>query len=186
LEQLAPFSPLGNVGPLASIELAVYDPRWPRLYDAEIVRVTEALTPVVGAEHVGSTSVPGLAAKPTIDIAVGVVSLDLPDGARARMERLDYHYGGDHGQPQHVFRKGTSVPWRFLVHVVQHGGPMWLDFLRFRDYLRANPDEAERYARLKASLLADRGGWYSGRDKERFIRLVLDSCRPSSSEGSTA
>jgi GrpB-like predicted nucleotidyltransferase (UPF0157 family) len=63
----------------------------------------------------------------------------------------------------------------FLVHVVQHGGPMWLDFLHFRDYLRANPDEAERYARLKASLLAERGGWCSGRDKERFIQPLLDS-----------
>jgi GrpB-like predicted nucleotidyltransferase (UPF0157 family) len=63
------------------------------------------------------------------------------------------------------------------VHVFQHGGPMWLDFLHFRDYLRANPAEAERYARLKASLLADRGEWYSGRDKERFIRPVLDSRR---------
>jgi GrpB-like predicted nucleotidyltransferase (UPF0157 family) len=139
--------------------------------------VTEALAPVVAAEHVGSTAVPGLAAKPTIDIAVGVVSLDLPEDAWRRMVRLGYDYGVDHGQPQHVFRKGTSVPWRFLVHVVQHGGPMWLDFLRFRDYLRANPAEADRYARLKASLLADRGEWYSGRDKERFIRPVLDSRR---------
>jgi GrpB-like predicted nucleotidyltransferase (UPF0157 family) len=162
---------------LASIELSGYDPRWPRLYEAEIARVTEALAPVIAGEHVGSTSVPGLAAKPTIDIAVAVVSLDLPEGARRRMERLGYHYGGDHGQPQHVFRKGTRVPWRFLVHVVQHGGPMWLDFLRFRDYLRANPAEADRYARLKASLLADRSKWYSGRDKERFIRPVLDSHR---------
>jgi len=160
---------------LASIELSVYDPRWPLLYEAEVARVTEALAPVVAAEHVGSTSVLGLAAKPTIDIAVGVVSLDLAEGAWTRMERLGYDYGGDHGRPQHVFRKGTSIPWRFLVHVVQHGGPMWLDFLRFRNHLRENPAEAERYARLKASLLAERGGWYSGRDKERFIRPVLDS-----------
>jgi GrpB-like predicted nucleotidyltransferase (UPF0157 family) len=162
---------------LASIELSVYDPRWPGLYEAEIAQVAEALAPVVAAEHVGSTSVPGLAAKPTIDIAVGVVNLDLPEGARTRMDRLGYDYGGDHGHPQHVFHKGTSVPWRFLVHVLQHGDPMWLDFLHFRDYLRANPAEAERYARLKASLLADRGEWYSGRDKERFIRPVLDSRR---------
>lgn len=177
--------PLANVRSLASIQLTVYDPRWPRLYEAEIARVTEALAPVVAAEHVGSTSVPGLAAKPTIDIAVGMASLDLPEGARASMERLDYHYGGDHGQPQHVFRKGISVPWQFLVHVVEHGGPMWLDFLRFRGYLRANPDEAERYTRLKASLLADRGGWYSGRDKERFIRPVLDSAAPAARASST-
>jgi GrpB-like predicted nucleotidyltransferase (UPF0157 family) len=55
--------------------LAAYDPGWPHLYEQEIVLGTGALAPVVAAEHAGSTSVPGLAAKPTIDIAVGVASL---------------------------------------------------------------------------------------------------------------
>lgn len=136
-----------------------------------------ALAPLVAAEHVGSTSVPGLAGKPTIDIAVGVPTLDLPKSVWPRMEKLGYHYGGTHGRPQHVFRKGDSVPWRFLVHVVEHGGSMWLDFIHFRDYLRANPREARRYEELKAALLADRRAWYSGRDKDPFIRPILDGRR---------
>lgn len=163
---------------MAGVQLAQYDPQWPRRYETEVARVTKAFAPVVAAEHVGSTAVPGLAAKPTIDIAIGVSSLDLAEGAWTRMERLGYHYGGNHGRRQHVFRKGETVPWDFLVHVVEHGGQIWSDFLRFRDYLRANPDEAERYARLKASLLVDRGRWYSGRDKEPFIRRALDSRLP--------
>ena len=134
-----------------------------------------ALAPVVAAEHVGSTSVPGLAAKPTIDMAVGVENLALPSTAWSRIEKLGYHYGGDHGRPQHVFRKGDSVPWQFLVHVIEYEGSMWRDFLRFRDHLRAHPDDAARYAELKQSLLADRGDWYSGKDKESFIRPILDA-----------
>lgn len=155
--------------------LAAYDPRWPDLYEREVVGVIAALAPVVAAEHVGSTSVPGLAAKPTIDIAVGVESLSLPSVAWGRMEKLGYHYGGDHGRPQHVFRKGEAVPWQFLVHVVEYEGTMWCDFLRFRDHLRAHPQDADRYADLKASLLAELGDWYSGRDKESFIRPILEA-----------
>lgn len=155
--------------------LSAYDARWPDLYEREVVGVTAALAPVISADHVGSTSVPGLAAKPTIDVAVGVASLALPRTAWREMERLGYHYGGDQGRPQHVFRKGEVVPWRFLVHVVEHGEAMWRDFLRFRDYLRANPAEAARYESLKASLLVGRGGWYSGLDKEPFIRPILDA-----------
>lgn len=134
-----------------------------------------ALAPVAAAEHIGSTSVPGLAGKPTIDIAIGVNSLALPPVAWSRMDTLGYQYGGDLGHPQHVFRKGESVPWSFLVHVVEHEGAMWRDYLRFRDYLRANPEAAARYAALKESLLAERDDWYSGRDKEPFIRPILET-----------
>ena len=154
--------------------LAPHDPRWAHLYEGEVESLAAALGPVA-IEHVGSTSVPGLAAKPTIDIAVGVRALILPEGAAAAMERLGYHYGGDLGLPQHVFRKGERMPWRFLVHVVEHRGFMWRDFLAFRDYLRADPTEAARYEDLKRSLLLEGAEWYSGRDKEPFIRPILDS-----------
>jgi GrpB-like predicted nucleotidyltransferase (UPF0157 family) len=160
---------------LVPVKLAPYDPDWAHLYEAEAEYLLDTLTGVSAIEHVGSTSVPGLAAKPTIDIAIGVASLALPDGAAAAMERLGYHYGGSHDLPQHVFRKGERVPWRFLVHIVEYGGPMWRDFLTFRDYLRRNPTEAVRYEQLKRSLLAERSEWYSGRDKEPFIRPIHDS-----------
>jgi GrpB-like predicted nucleotidyltransferase (UPF0157 family) len=160
------------------LKLSRYDLLWPRLYNEEAPLVVRALAPVVAVEHVGSTSVPGLAGKPTIDIAVGIASLELAEGAKARMERLGYSYGGDLGHPQHVFRKGDRVPWHFLVHAVEHGSPMWNDFLYFCDYLRTHPREAERYAALKASLVAERGDWYHGSDKEAFIPPVLDA-RPT-------
>ena len=135
--------------------------------------MSSALRPVVAIEHVGSTSIPGLAAKPTVDVAVGVASLALDAGAYDRMAALHFHYGGTHDLPQHVFRKGTAVPWDVLVHVVEHDGSMWRDFVRFRDHLRSHPDDARRYEELKAALLVGRGGWYRGLDKQAFIHAIL-------------
>ena len=96
------------------------------------------------------------------------------------MEAIGYAYGGDHGRAQHVFRKGARMPWDVLVHVVVHGGPMWRDFLVFRDHLRADPSAARRYAELRAALLAERGQWYRGVDKTTFIEPIL---RRGTSEG---
>ena len=135
-----------------------------------------ALQPVIAIEHVGSTAVPGLAAKPTIDVAVGVASLDLGSDAYRRMARLGYDYGGTHDLPQHVFRRGVQVPWEILVHVVEHDGRMWREFLRFRDHLRTHAADARRYGDVKAALLVGRGGWYRGIDKEGFIAPVLSHC----------
>jgi GrpB-like predicted nucleotidyltransferase (UPF0157 family) len=155
--------------------LAAYDPAWPRRFEEEAPRIAAALAPVVAVEHVGSTAVPGLAAKPTIDVAVARTDIDLDTELHERMKALGYHYGGTHDRPQHVFRKGSVVPWEFLVHVVVFEGPMWQDYIRFRDHLRAYPDVADRYEALKASLLVGRCGWYSGADKAPFIGPILSS-----------
>ena len=155
------------------LSLSPYDPEAPALFRAEAGLLASALPVARAIEHVGSTAVPDLAGKPTIDIAVGMPSLVLAAEDFARMYALGYAYGGDHGRPQHVFRKGESVPWRFLVHVVEHNGAMWRDFLRFRDHLRAHPEAARAYSALKTRLLAERGTWYSGSDKESFIAPIL-------------
>jgi len=76
---------------------------------------------------------------------------------------------------EHRFRKGAAVPREVIVHVVRRGSPQWDDLVRFRDALRADPRLAEEYAELKRAKLAELGGWYSGRDKELFIRRVLEA-----------
>jgi GrpB-like predicted nucleotidyltransferase (UPF0157 family) len=158
-----------------SVRLSLYDPEWRSAYAAEADRVAAALGDVVEIAHVGSTSVPGLAGKPTVDIAAAVRSLALPDQAHRRLAAIGYSYGGSLGLPQHVFRKGQTVPWRFLVHVVDHNGQMWRDFLLFRDHLRSHPADATAYEALKRELLDARGTWYHGVDKESFIRTILDA-----------
>jgi GrpB-like predicted nucleotidyltransferase (UPF0157 family) len=167
----------GFAGVTSDASLAPYSPDAPDLYSVEAARVAAAIPAALAVAHVGSTAVPGLAGKPTIDIAVGVPTLQLEDADFRRMEALGYAYGGDNGLPQHVFRKGEAVPWAYLVHVVEHEGAMWRDYLGFRDHLRAHPGDARAYAALKASLLRGREGWYSGREKEAFIAPIVARSR---------
>jgi GrpB-like predicted nucleotidyltransferase (UPF0157 family) len=75
---------------------------------------------------------------------------------------------------EHRFRKGSAVPREVIVHAVRRGSPQWDDLVCFRDALRSDPELAAKYESLKHEKLAELGGWYSGRDKEQFIRRVLD------------
>jgi tRNA threonylcarbamoyladenosine biosynthesis protein TsaE len=155
--------------------LTEHDPAWAELFSAEAGRIAEALGELlVGIEHVGSTSVPGLPAKPTVDVAAGTTTLDLPAEAVGRLQGLGYEDAGADSRPgERRFRKGDSFPRRIILHVVEWGGPMWRDYLAFRDELRREPSLAREYAELKRSLLAQLGEWYRGKDKEAFIQAVL-------------
>jgi GrpB-like predicted nucleotidyltransferase (UPF0157 family) len=129
-----------------------YDATWPERFAAEAERLRDALRPLpIEIEHIGSTAVPGLAAKPTIDIAVGVQRLaDVDDAAVAAMERHGYVHRGEAGVPgRHYFRKGSAYPREFHVSIVEWRGPLWKDYLLLRDYLRDRPDEAAAYVAAK-------------------------------------
>jgi GrpB-like predicted nucleotidyltransferase (UPF0157 family) len=136
------------------LEVVEYDPGWPRRYEAEASRVHVALgRGVVELEHMGSTAVPGLAAKPVIDISVGLTRAELSDEQVAAMADLGYGYLGENGLPgRRFFRKGEAGRRAFHVHAVEHGGEHWPRHRAFREYLRAHPEEAERYAAEKRRL----------------------------------
>jgi GrpB-like predicted nucleotidyltransferase (UPF0157 family) len=137
------------------IVIVAYDPAWPALFEQERARLAAILgTLVVTIEHVGSTAVPGLAAKPIIDLMVGVRSLA---EARPRciepLEEAGYAYLPEYQSwlPDELFfRKG--VPWTHHVHVMEPSNPGWRRRLLFRDHLRAHPDSADAYATLKRDL----------------------------------
>jgi NAD-dependent deacetylase len=139
------------------LEVVESDPAWPGRYEAEAGRVRGALGPdVVGLEHMGSTAVPGLAAKPVIDISVGLVRAELSPVQVAAMEELGYEYLGENGLPGRLFfRKDEAGRRAFHVHAVEHGGEHWHRHRALRDYLRAHPDEVERYAGEKRRLAAE-------------------------------
>lgn len=106
---------------------------------------------LVAMAHVGSTSVPGLAAKPVIDLLVIVRSLADAEDAVPELAALGYEYLGENGIPGRLFfRRG--MPRTHHLHIVEPGHPQWPDNLEFRDYLRAHPDEAARYETLKRTL----------------------------------
>jgi GrpB-like predicted nucleotidyltransferase (UPF0157 family) len=129
-----------------AVSLAPPDPRWSELAAEEAARLRATL-PDAEVEHVGSTAVPRLEAKPIIDLLVGV--RDLSNGVRLP----DYEAMGAAGIPGRLyFRKRGPVS--FNAQVVQHGSPLWRDALLLRDYLRAHPQESERYAEQKRKALA--------------------------------
>ena len=155
--------------------LAEHDPAWSERFEAEAESLRRALGSVaVQIEHVGSTSIPGIAAKPTIDIAVGATTLDLPSDAVAGLEGLGYAFAEDELRSwEQRYRRGTGVPWDAIVHVVEWGGTHWDAFLRFRDALRGDPELVREYEQLKRRMLEESEDWYSGVDKGPLVARVL-------------
>jgi GrpB-like predicted nucleotidyltransferase (UPF0157 family) len=143
------------------IEIVDYDRRWPLLFDEEAKRLRAVLDPslIVGLEHFGSTAIPGLSAKPIIDILVAVRSLAAAQATFVEaLRKLDYVYWADNPKKDRMFFVKGMPPFgskrSHHVHVTELHGEMW-QRLAFRDYLRAHPEEAETYERLKRRLAAE-------------------------------
>lgn len=133
------------------IEVVEYDASWPALYREELERLREAMPGASAFEHIGSTAVPGLAAKPTIDLMAGSDDLEVPDSAVRALERLGYRYLGEYGIPgRHFFRKG--LPPSHHLHWVRRGGDFWTKQLVFRDYLLGHKEAARDYEKVKLAL----------------------------------
>jgi GrpB-like predicted nucleotidyltransferase (UPF0157 family) len=162
-----------------NLVIVEYDPRWPHLYDQERARVLAALGEAVDSvEHIGSTSVPGLPAKKIIDILVTVARLGAPEAYAERLASLGYTYFPELGNAdRQAFGKGT--PHTHHIHIVQHGGEEHVRPIVFRDYLRAHPEAALRYAALKRELATcfhdDRRAYSAG--KTAFVRSIEASAR---------
>jgi GrpB-like predicted nucleotidyltransferase (UPF0157 family) len=123
------------------VQVVASDPRWSALALEEVTRL-RASFPEAEIEHVGSTAVPELAAKPVIDLLLGFARL--PPSLRIP----DYEALGEAGVPGRLyFRKRGPVS--FNVQAVERGGPLWRDALTLRDYLRAHPEERDLYAAKK-------------------------------------
>src|SRR5918997_6226716 len=132
-----------------TVRLVPHAEVWHQLFAQEEARLRAALGGLVAAvEHVGSTAICGISAKPVIDIAAAV--REIADAARcvAPLEGLGYEYRGEHGIPgRHYFTKGE--PRTHHLHVVELGGELWRGHLLFRDQLRRHPHLAKEYEDLK-------------------------------------
>jgi len=136
----------------APIDLTPYDPTWTALFETERIVMQKANMGWFRAvHHVGSTAIPGIAAKAIIDI---LVALRCDEDGRAcadAMLQLGYEYRGDGGIPgRHYYRKGT--PHTHHVHMWEENHQEFARLLRFRDYLRSHPREALSYEALKRDL----------------------------------
>ena len=151
-----------------------YDESWPSLFEEERARIERAIGPwVEEIEHVGSTAVPGLAAKPVIDIMAGVKSLDDSPILVERLVGLGYEYVPEFERVlpfRRYFRKMREGRRTHQIHLVERSNAEWWDrHLLFRDYLRANPEIAGEYARLKHKL----SGRF-GEDREAYTDAKTD------------
>lgn len=143
------------------IVITDYDAHWPELFALEKRAIEDALGPLIdgvtGIEHVGSTSVPGCAAKPIIDIMIGVCGAADALRCITPIVGLGYECVGEGGIPGRIyFRKGT--PRSHHIHLVHDGSRFWEKHLSFRDRLRARPDLVEQYSALKRRLAVEHGG----------------------------
>lgn len=164
------------------IFIAPYDPRWPAEFSAEAARIRESLgAEAIRIDHVGSTSVPGLDAKPVIDIQVSVTSFRRRDWQRRCLQELGYtHFAlGAFDEVYPFFKRPENWPSTHHVHLCVTGSREERDHLAFRDYLRAHPTTAAEYLELKRRLAAQHDGLtlqsqenYS-LSKSEFVRHVL-------------
>jgi len=152
------------------------NPLWPQAFSEEAVRIKAALGDrALAIEHYGSTAVPGLRAKPIIDLLIGVA--DIGEGLNfiEPMATLGYDYAGDQGIPDHhIF--GRGIARTHLAHVVVYESDQWRQSLRFRDRLRNEPDVRATYEALKLELAATtstRGEYTAG--KTAFVARISAS-----------
>jgi GrpB-like predicted nucleotidyltransferase (UPF0157 family)/GNAT superfamily N-acetyltransferase len=161
------------------IEVVPYNPAWPQMFEEEAEHIKQALGEnCIAIHHIGSTSVPGLCAKPKIDIIVVVKSMEyiIQD-----LEKINYEYRGEFNIPLHLgFRKRPPLT-NVNLHVFEEGNPEIELNLLFRNFLRTHPEARQEYAKLKL-VLANQESSYGitsakvstfNLGKDTFIKKIL-------------
>ncbi len=181
IDPTRPADPSGDPEP---VQLMPYDRSWPELFEVEREALGEAIGPwVIGPiHHIGSTAVPGLEAKPVIDILAGVASLEESRACFDSLARLDYLYSPYLCELMHWFCKPDPRRRSHHLHLIPVRSERYLAELRFRDRLRDDLRVANEYVALKRSLAQQFG---NDRDayteaKGEFIRRVLVGAHPGS------
>jgi GrpB-like predicted nucleotidyltransferase (UPF0157 family) len=142
-----------------TLVITAYSPEWPREFERERAALLKALAPLaIHIEHIGSTSVPGMSAKPIIDIMIGAPSLADIESRKESIEQLGYEHLPEMRElmpDNRFFAKPATLPRRFHLHAVEYDGEFWRDHIAFRDVLRENPALAADYLALKARLATE-------------------------------
>jgi GrpB-like predicted nucleotidyltransferase (UPF0157 family) len=163
-----------------AVKLSPYSSQWLHLYKSEKALLEETLKDlVIAVEHIGSTAVPGMTAKPIIDIAACVKDRAALDACMRPLAAAGYAYKGEYGLPgRYFFIKGE--PSTHHLHVVLEGSYHWKSWITFRDYVSKHDNVAQEYAALKTVLAEryanDRPSYTKA--KGRFISDVLDRIDP--------
>jgi len=152
-----------------TIEVVPHDRRWAGEYQKEAGQIQQVFgDELLEIYHIGSTAIPGIYAKPIIDILVGVKDIQRVDSFNPQMEMLGYQAWGEYGIPgRRYFPKGLILRTH-QVHIFQSGDAQIARHLNFRDYLRCHPEQAWQYQALKIELAQrfryDIDGYSTGKD----------------------
>ena len=161
----------------ASVEIVPYDPSWPARFEEEQNLLLGVLSVWLAGpiEHIGSTAIPGLAAKPVIDIMAGVESLERSRPAIAALADAGYCYAPYRPDSEHWFCKPSPAFRTHHLHLIPVASRLWMEAIAFREYLRAHSDVAAEYEDLKRQLAAtyrfDREAYTDG--KASFVGRIV-------------
>ncbi len=155
------------------VVIVPYDPQWPRIYEDEKANIFKTLDDkALAIEHIGSTSVPGLGAKDIVDVMVGVRNLRTAEECRILLESIDFTEATP--QPGHeewfyCLGKTQGITSRFHLHLMKYPSAFFNKHILFRNYLRAHPEVALNYYKLKKRLAAE-----FGRDREGYTNAKTE------------
>lgn len=159
------------------IAVVPYDPEWARRFDAERALLDRVLAPWLegGIHHVGSTAIPGIAAKPIVDMLAGVRELEEARAAYAPLGEVGYVYAPHRPGIAHHFAKPSQERAEFGLHLTRPGSDLWRERLAFRDALLADPSLAAEYEALKLRLAREPGAEVAAytAGKRAFVARVL-------------
>ena len=161
-----------------SVSLEPYDNSWVERFEREKVAIESLLGNLArDVQHFGSTSVPNLTAKATVDIMLGTTQFPWPESADSLLETLGYSFYKKPGASWRVYLKAYQEDRRgYHLHVVEHNSEHWRTHILFRDYLRQHPKIAAEYGGLKVNLAKQldgrRGAYQHG--KKVFINSVME------------
>ncbi|MED5017359.1 GrpB family protein [Paenibacillus chibensis] len=163
---------------MEQVNIAEYNPEWAAEYEQEKTKITQALQDILlGMEHIGSTSVPGLGAKPIIDMMAGIRDLEeLKPFHIERLAEIGYEYVEHaHFPERRFFRRGQWRAGTHHLHIYAFHGEHWNQQLLFRNYLLTHPDAVEEYLHLKKNMAElypnDRAKYTEA--KAPFIQSIL-------------
>lgn len=171
------------------IEVLPYDSEWPKSYQTEADSLASIFGEnLIALHHIGSTSVPGLAAKPTIDIMAVVKNLEEVDALNLHLEDLGYQAKGENGiAGRRYFNKKDGDVHIFHLHTFQENHPAIDDHLVFRDYLRTHPECCSEYAAIKGDLaviyMLEPVRYTDG--KADFIQKTIEAAKAWKNTGNT-
>ena len=158
------------------VKLEEYNPKWKDMYLEEKENLKDFFGDIALAiEHIGSTSVEGLSAKPIIDIAIGVKSLSDFDKVKEKFMKEPYSVKEDSTEGEILVRKGNEDNRTHFMHVMEPGSKRYIESILFRDYLRKNIWALEKYEVLKKDLAvkyADDRKKYTA-SKNEFINEII-------------